>query len=57
MVQNFHYFVKVEVLEIEFRSSFALKEYVSDYCPLNDTDMEFGLIILMLCIFINIEAF
>lgn len=57
MVQNFHYFVKVEVLKIEFRSYFALKEYVVDYCLLNDTEMEFGLIILILCIFINIEAF
>ena len=57
MVQNFCYFVKVKALKTEFKSYFALKEQVARYRILDDTQMEFGVIILILCIFINIEAF
>lgn len=57
MVQNFQCFVKAISLEVEFKLYFALKHHVADCCLLNDTQMEFGLIILIVCVFISIKAF
>jgi len=48
MAQNFHCSVKVKVLAVELWSYFALKEQVADCCLLNETQMESGLVILIL---------
>lgn len=57
MVQNFQCIVTIKALKIEFRPYFAVKDEVAVYGLLNDTQMEFGFIILIMYIFINIEAF